>query len=150
MFIIHRPKTTDFYLHFRYGLCLRELEPPEAIPYDPIKLQCDTHSEWVSQLSHFNLSNVKKYTWCQKKFLLVSCPVVPITTCKQREVILCGHFCLSLQNRTRMHSSRMRTCRSLTVCCSLLVRGICLVGGGSAWPGGAACRPPRGQNYRHV
>ena len=37
-----------------------------------------------------------------------------------------------------MHSSRMRTGRSLTVCCSLLPGGggVCLVPGGSAWSGG--------------
>ena len=62
---------------------------------------------------------------------------------------------ITLQIETRMHSSRMRTGRSLTVCCSLLpegegsapggsapVGGVCLVGGGclllggSAWSGG--------------
>ena len=52
---------------------------------------------------------------------------------------------------TRMHSSRMRTGRSLTVCCSLLpgggglvqggsARGGCLVRGGSA-PGGGVSAP---------
>ena len=35
-----------------------------------------------------------------------------------------------------MHSSRMRTGRSLTVCCSLLLGGVCLVGGWSAWSWG--------------
>ena len=58
-----------------------------------------------------------------------------------------------LSNKTRMHSSRMRTGRSLTECCSvlpggvLLGRGGCLVrggfslvpgGGGSPWSGGGA------------
>ena len=33
---------------------------------------------------------------------------------------------------TRMHSSRMRTGRSLTVCWSLLPGGVCSGGGGSA------------------
>ena len=36
-----------------------------------------------------------------------------------------------------MHSSRMRTGRSITVWCSLLPGGLCLVQGGSA-PGGSA------------
>ena len=37
-----------------------------------------------------------------------------------------------------MHSSRIRTGRSLTVCWRLLPGGgVCLVGGGSAWSGGA-------------
>ena len=42
--------------------------------------------------------------------------------------------------RTRMHSSRMRTGRSLTVCCSLLPGGGGLpgLGGGSAWSRGSA------------
>ena len=70
-----------------------------------------------------------------------------------------------IKTQTRMHSSRMRTGRSLTVCCSLLpgggglpipgggfsllggglpvLGGVCLFwgeGGGSAWSGGgAAC-----------
>ena len=43
---------------------------------------------------------------------------------------------------TRMHSSRMRTGRSLTVCCSLLPGGGCLVRGGllwwGVWSGGSA------------
>ena len=39
-----------------------------------------------------------------------------------------------------MHSSRMRTGRSLTVCCSLLPGGVCLVGGGCLpGPGGSPC-----------
>ena len=50
--------------------------------------------------------------------------------------------------KTRMHSSRMRTGRSLTICCSLLPRGspwsggvlaareVCLVQGGSPWSRG--------------
>ena len=43
-----------------------------------------------------------------------------------------------------MHSSRMRTGHSLTVCCSLLPGGggVCLVGGVSAWSGG--CLPGLG------
>ena len=44
-----------------------------------------------------------------------------------------------------MHSSRMRTGRSLTVCCSLLPGGVCLVpggGGGFSLPGGSG---PRGR-----
>ena len=42
-----------------------------------------------------------------------------------------------------MHSSRMRTGRSLTVCCSLLPRGggFCQVGGGSPWSGGVLLGP---------
>ena len=43
---------------------------------------------------------------------------------------------------TRMHSSRMRTGRSLTVCCSLLGGGVCSRGGvcsgGVSAPGGSA------------
>ena len=39
---------------------------------------------------------------------------------------------------TRMHSSRMRTGRSLTVCCSLLPGGVCLVRGGLPGPGGVS------------
>ena len=35
-----------------------------------------------------------------------------------------------------MHSSRMRTGRSLTVCCSVLPGGVSLVRGGSAWSRG--------------
>ena len=66
--------------------------------------------------------------------------------------------------KTRMHSSRMRTGRSLTVCWSLLPGGVCLVGGvvsapggvclvrgwwcllpgGSAWSGGGWCLLPGG------
>ena len=49
--------------------------------------------------------------------------------------------CIKTQSllETRMHSSRMRTSCSLTVCCSLLpggglLRGVCLVWGG-AWSG---------------
>ena len=39
-----------------------------------------------------------------------------------------------------MHSSRMRTGRSLTVCCSLLPGGgFCLVWGVSAWSKGGVC-----------
>ena len=49
-----------------------------------------------------------------------------------------------LSVKTRMHSSRMRTGRSLTVCCSLLPGevllgpggGFSLVGGGSPWSRG--------------
>ena len=41
-----------------------------------------------------------------------------------------------ITNITRMHSSRMRTGRSLTVCCSLLPGGVCLVQGGSPCWGG--------------
>ena len=37
---------------------------------------------------------------------------------------------------TRMHSSRMRTGRSLTVCCSLLPGGVLPAGGVSAWSEG--------------
>ena len=44
---------------------------------------------------------------------------------------------------TRMHSSRMRTGRSLTICCSLLPGGGLLPGGsalgGCAWSGGGVC-----------
>ena len=48
-----------------------------------------------------------------------------------------------IKSQTRMHSSRMRTGRSLTVCCSLLPGGeVCLVWGVSA-PGGV-CLVPRG------
>ena len=57
-----------------------------------------------------------------------------------------------------MHSSRMRTGRSLTVCCSLLpgggsnwsggvlpgLGGVCLVRGGSPWSGGGGLPGPRG------
>ena len=42
--------------------------------------------------------------------------------------------------KTRMHSSRMRTGRSLTVCCSLLPGG----GVGSPWSGGGVCLVPGG------
>ena len=51
---------------------------------------------------------------------------------------------------TRMHSSRMRTGRSLTVCCSLLpgAGGVCLVPGGGCLParsqGGFSLPGPRG------
>ena len=59
----------------------------------------------------------------------------------------CTHSAIII-NTTRMHSSRMRTGRSLTVCCSLLrggghlvwggvcSRGVCLVWGGLLWRGG--------------
>ena len=52
----------------------------------------------------------------------------------------CTHSAIII-NTTRMHSSRMRTGRSLTVCCSLLPGGGCLVRGGvcsrgCAWSGG--------------
>ena len=66
----------------------------------------------------------------------------------------------SVAIRTRMHSSRIRTGRSLTVCCQ--VRGVCS-GGGCLLPGGVcsgggvgipACTeadtpplPPRGQTH---
>ena len=46
-----------------------------------------------------------------------------------------------------MHSSRMRTGRSLTVCCSLLPGGgsVCLVpGGGCPWSGGGCLPGPGG------
>ena len=50
---------------------------------------------------------------------------------------LCTNKCM---NQTRMHSSRMRTGRSLTVCWRLLPGGSLLQGGclvrGSAWSGG--------------
>ena len=72
----------------------------------------------------------------------------------------------SLISKTRMHSSRMRTGRSLTVCCSLLPgggvpglggvvcsggvcsQGVCLVWGG-AWSGGGGgvCLLPGGSGY---
>ena len=75
-----------------------------------------------------------------------------------------------LKNSTRMHSSRMRTGRSLTVCWRLLPGrggvpdpgGECLVQGGSAprgvsGPGGVwhpsmhwGRHPPCGQNHRHM
>ena len=74
---------------------------------------------------------------------------------------MCSKFSrmLSLKNRllitcyTRMHSSRMRTGRSLTVCCSLLRGeggsslaggGVCLVWGGSPWSGGGVLLGPGG------
>ena len=42
---------------------------------------------------------------------------------------------VSIHIETRMHSSRMRTGRSLTVCCSLLPRGeVSMVGGGAGSP----------------
>ena len=43
------------------------------------------------------------------------------------------------QSQTRMHSSRMRTGCSLTVCCSLLPRGVSVLGGVSAPGGGGVC-----------
>ena len=43
---------------------------------------------------------------------------------------------------TRMHSSRMRTGRSLTVCCSLLPGGVCLVRGGVYLIRGGGGSPP--------
>ena len=46
---------------------------------------------------------------------------------------------LMIQNKTRMHSSRMRTSRSLTVCCSLLPGGGCLLWGVGLLPGGGVC-----------
>ena len=45
-------------------------------------------------------------------------------------------------NKTRMYSSRMRTGRSLTVCCSLLPGGVLPARGGSPWSGGVL--PTRG------
>ena len=70
---------------------------------------------------------------------------------------------ISKQNQTRMHSSRMRTGRSLTVWCSQLPRvggdclpgpgggvcsrgGVCLVLGGGCLPGpgGGGCLPGLG------
>ena len=42
---------------------------------------------------------------------------------------------ITLQIETRMHSSRMRTGRSLTVCCSLLPEGGLLLGGVCSWGG---------------
>ena len=45
-----------------------------------------------------------------------------------------SYFSCCKLNQTRMHSSRMRTVRSLSVCCSLFPGG-CLVPGG-VWPGG--------------
>ena len=47
-----------------------------------------------------------------------------------------------------MHSSRMRTGRSLTVCCSLLPggEGFCLSRGGSACPGGDVLPGPGGSS----
>ena len=54
---------------------------------------------------------------------------------------------LENNNGTRMHSSRMRTGRSLTVCCSLLPggggawSGAGLLWGGGAWSGGGLPSP---------
>ena len=47
---------------------------------------------------------------------------------------------------TRMHSSRMRTGRSLTVCCSVLPEGggVCLVPGGFSLVLGEGCLPGGG------
>ena len=51
-----------------------------------------------------------------------------------------NHFgkvpCVIFHIVTRMHSSRMRTGRSLTVCCSLVPGGVCLFRGVSGWSGG--------------
>ena len=41
----------------------------------------------------------------------------------------------------RMHSSRMRTGRSLTVCCSLLPGGVCAWSGGVFALGVSSCAP---------
>ena len=43
-----------------------------------------------------------------------------------------------LKWKTRMHSSRMRTGRSLTICCSLLPRGDLPARGGFSLPGGSS------------
>ena len=48
---------------------------------------------------------------------------------------------LTLPLTTRMHSSRMRTGRSLTVCCSLLPGGVPGPGGGSPWSRGGLPGP---------
>ena len=47
-----------------------------------------------------------------------------------------NNYTLSKIIRTRMHSSRMRTGRSLTVCCSLFPGGCLLQGGGVPGRGG--------------
>ena len=49
----------------------------------------------------------------------------------------CLHENFKAQCDTRMHSSRMRTGRSLTVCCSLLPGGGPVPEGGSPWQGGS-------------
>ena len=49
-----------------------------------------------------------------------------------------------MQTPTRLHSSRMRTGRLLTVCCSLLPGGVLLDPGGSAWSGGVLLGPVGG------
>ena len=62
--------------------------------------------------------------------------------------------------KTRMHSSRMRTGRSLTVCWRLLTGGVCLVwgrggvpgprGGGVPGPGGGVPCPGGGLASQHA
>ena len=51
-------------------------------------------------------------------------------------------FCINaeIDFKTRMHSSRMRTGRSLTVCCSLLPGGVCLLQGVFSLPRGGLLR----------
>ena len=46
--------------------------------------------------------------------------------------------------KTRMHSSRMRTGRSLTVCWRLLPGGVSVPGGVVSAPGGGVCSGGRG------
>ena len=65
----------------------------------------------------------------------VGCPIIYVY----------GYYslCYSIRRspNTRMHSSRMRTGRSLTVCGSLLPRGVCcLLRGGVSTPGGVCSR----------
>ena len=63
--------------------------------------------------------------------------------------VMGGRILVNLIQNTRLHSSRMRTGRSLTVCCSLLpgggclpgLGGVCLVWGGSPWSGGVLLGP---------
>ena len=57
-----------------------------------------------------------------------------------RETVISQNMALELmQQRTRMHSSRMRTGRSLTVCCSLRGGGVSAPRGVSALGGGGVC-----------
>ena len=63
------------------------------------------------------------------------------------EIQLSFFIIRQIEQETRMHSSRMRTGRSLTVCCSLLPGGVCLLrGGGVPGPrGGGGCLVPGGR-----
>ena len=77
-----------------------------------------------------------KHWWATNKYLLSSFP-------KEKHRLSYSHLW------TRMHSSRMRTGRSLTVCCSLLPGdGVSACRGGFSLPGGGlparGCSPCRG------